>query len=144
MGVINFGNNTNSNTNNSSTPFAGLANPTNKPKAKIWINVGYEAGEGENARFISLPFGIPVDTMDKLDVRGQNEEWVKQRIAQNQLLEALQEMGASFDPGREEELNLKIRIRRVNEELAVDPDTNEFSTDLSKLLALPKVPEAAE
>lgn len=120
--------------------FGGLQNPNaEKPKAKIWLNVGYEI----NGKFIQLPGGgTPIDTTDLLPVSGQNEDFVKQRTAQNQLLKMLQDLGAQLQPGQEEELSLTVKLRRVNEELTVE--NNEYALDISSLLK-PKAPvEAAE
>ncbi|AZO48065.1 hypothetical protein [Mesorhizobium sp. M4B.F.Ca.ET.058.02.1.1] len=119
----------------SRTPFAGLtsvghANYGERPKAKVWLNVGYE----KNGKFINLPIGLPIDTMEAGEVRGQNEDWVKQRTAQNELLKALQAMGAAFAPGQEETINLTIKLRRVNEQLEVAKDQNEYSFDPASLL----------
>lgn len=111
-------------------PFSGLPNQTERPKAKVWLNIGYEAG----GKFINLPVGLPIDTMEPAAVRGQNEDWVKQRNAQNALLEALKKLGVDLDPGQEQTLNLQVRVRRVNEELAVPVGDNEYAVDLGELL----------
>src|SRR5262245_25220734 len=83
------------------------------PKSQLWLNVGYEA----NGKFINLPLGMAIDTMRPADTRGQNEDFVKQQSARNDLLKALQQLGASFEPGQEQEINLVVKLRRVNAEL---------------------------
>lgn len=103
--------------------------PQDRPAAKLWLNVGYEA----NGRFVNLPVGIPVDTMESLPIRGQNEEWAKFQSSRNELLKAIQEAGDKMEPGAEIEVKLTVKLRKVNEELAVSTKDNEFSTDLSKL-----------
>lgn len=129
------------NRGNTRTPFSGQTNPSDQPKAKVWLNVGFE----KNGKFINLPFGLPIDTMKTADVRGQNEDWVKQQIARNELLKMLQDAGASFTPGQEETVNLTIKLRRVNEDLAVAPDTNEYSFNAADVFAKPAEKlEAAE
>ena len=120
---------------NRNQPFAAQTNPEEQPKAKLWLNVGYEAG----GKFINLPFGLPVDTMKNAKVQGQNEDWIKQRNAQNQLLKMLQDLGAKFTPGHEQTINLQVRLRRVNEELEVGKEDNEYGIDIAALL-----PVAAE
>jgi len=114
------------------TPFAGMNNE--QPKSKMWVNIGYES----NGKFINLPLGMPIDTMKPAEVKGQNEDWVKQRTASNDLLKALQTLGASFEPGHEETINLIVKLRRVNEEMEVSKTDNEYSADLS-FLVNPKV-----
>lgn len=112
---------------------------TNRPKAKTWLNVGYES----NGKFVTLPLGMPLDTMEPSKISGQNEEWIKQMTAGNALLKALQELGDSLVPGAEQEINLVVKIRRVNEERTVKPEDNEFSIDFNTLI--PKAaPVAAE
>lgn len=125
-----------SSTRNNRMPFGSLpSDPANRPKAKVWLNVGYEAG----GKFINLPIGLPVDTMDAADVRGQNVDWIKQRTAQNTLLEHLKKMGLSMVPGQEQTVHLEVRLRRVNEEIEVADNENEYAIDFNQLL-----PAAAE
>lgn len=121
--------------------FGNQGNPANteRPKAKLWLNIGYEAG----GKFINLPVGLPVDNMDPADVRGQNVDWIKQRSAQNALLDAVKKHGFSLQPGEEQTLQLEVRIRRVNEEREVPQNENEYAVDLSALFK-PSVLAAAE
>jgi hypothetical protein len=115
-----------------SQPFGGQTHPNeDKPKAKVWMNVGYEM----NGRFIHVPgSGTPIDTTEALPVRGQNEDYIKQVTAQNGTLKLLQDIGAKLQPGQEQVLNLQVRIRRVNEELVVAREDNEYAIDMSRLL----------
>lgn len=100
-----------------------------RPAAKLWLNVGYEA----NGRFVNLPVGIPVDTMELLPIRGQNEEWAQFQSARNGLLKAIQEAGDKLEPGAEVEVKLTVKLRKVNDELAVSAEDNAFAADLSGL-----------
>lgn len=141
MSIINFGGNAQPQATNRS-PFAGLTSiggNTDRPKAKVWLNVGYE----KNGKFINLPIGLPIDTMDAADVRGQNEDWVKQRTAQNDLLKALQQLGGTMAPSEEREIQLTVKLRRVGEQLEIAKDQNEYATDFTSLFAKPQ-PIAAE
>jgi hypothetical protein len=104
-------------------------NYQDRPKAKLWVNIGRQIGD----KFIS-PFGIPLDNLLPAEIRGQNVDFVKQKTAENQLLEALQKLGMSFTPGQEETLNLEVRIRRTNETIEVKSDENEYSVDINDLL----------
>lgn len=114
-------------------PFASATgiNDEAKPKSKVWLNVGYEV----NGKFVSLPLGLPIDTMDSAEIRGQNEDFVKLRTAQNELLEALKNAGQNMAPGQEQTVNLQVRLRRVNEELVVDRASNEYAIDFNGLFA---------
>ena len=101
-----------------------------RPAAKLWLNVGYDA----NGRFVNLPVGIPVDTMDALPVRGQNEEWAQFQSARNDLLKAIQEAGDNLEPGAEVEVKLVVKLRKVNEEIEVSKEDNPFAANLSSLI----------
>lgn len=115
-------------------PFSNLQDMNGAPKAKLWLNLGYEA----NSRFVNLPIGIPVDTMKPAELKGQNEDWIKFQNARNQLLEGLQAMGAQLEPGQEIEIpNLVIKLRRVNGELDVTKEFNEYTVDLVSMLSMP-------
>lgn len=100
-----------------------------RPPAKLWLNVGYEA----NGRFVNLPYGIPVDTMEELKISGQNEEWAAFQAARNRLLRAIQQAGDGLEPGAEITVNLKVKLRKVNEQVSIDNEDNAFATDLSAL-----------
>ena len=126
MGILDFETAAKSNTSGRSS---GRQAPADRPQAKLWLNVGYDA----NGRFVNLPVGIPVDTMEALPIRGQNEEWAQFQSARNDLLKAIQEAGDNLEPGAEVEVKLTVKLRKVNEEIEVKPENNEFATDLSKL-----------
>ena len=105
-----------------------------RPQAKIWLNIGYE----KNGKFVNLPVGIPVDTMEPAVIRGQNEDWNKFQSARNNLLKALQQVGDELEPGAEIEVpNLVIRVRRTNEAMSINDSDNEYSTDLGELFNVP-------
>ena len=104
---------------------------SDRPQAKLWLNVGYDA----NGRFVNLPVGIPVDTMELLPIRGQNEEWAQFQSARNDLLKAIQEAGDNLQPGAEVEVKLVVKLRKVNEELEVSKKDNPFAANLSSLIA---------
>ena len=101
-----------------------------RPAAKLWLNVGYDA----NGRFVNLPVGIPVDTMETLPIRGQNEEWAQFQSARNDLLKAIQEAGDNLEPGAEVEVKLVVKLRKVNEEIEVSKEDNPFAVNLSSLI----------
>lgn len=130
----------------SRSPFAGLAtvSPTDRPKAKLWLNTGYVIAGSD--KFINLPVGLPIDTMEPAPVGGQNEDWLKQRQAQNEFLKSLQAVGADMAPGEERDIirqdmgngiTLVVRLRRVNEERAVPLATNEYAVNFTSMFAKP-------
>lgn len=97
------------------------------PKAEFWVNIGYvvqapsKETEGEiESKFVSLPMGIPLDTMEPLTIgNSRNGDWVNFQSARNDLLKELQEEAKSLAPGGEvvvggEDGSLAIQIRRVN------------------------------
>lgn len=103
----------------------GQRHPANDlPKAQFWLNIGYLAGEAEDARFVSLPVGIPLDTMERLGTRSSNADFAMFQAARNDLLDQLLEVSGKLAPGQdyvipcEGDSGLAIQIRRVNEEQA--------------------------
>lgn len=104
-----------------------------RPAAKLWINLGYATtnSKGED-RFVSMPVGLPIDTMEPLKVSGQ-EDWAKFRSAQNELLKMVQEAGAKLAPGEHVDLNLTIQLRHVNDAVVVNPEENEYSMNFAGL-----------
>lgn len=111
-----------------------------RPRAKLWLNVGYEV----NGKFVNLPVGIPLDTMEPAEIKGQNKDWVAFQSARNGLLKALVEAGSKMEPGAAAELpQLTIQIRRVNEDMQVPTEENEYAVDLVSLLAAKPIAPAA-
>lgn len=95
------------------------SNSADRPKAKFWLNVGYTANEGtEDAKFISLPTGIPLDTQEPLSTKSSNEDFRAMRCAQNDLLEQLVAFAEGLEPGEEGVIQLQVQLRRVKEEAA--------------------------
>lgn len=101
------------------------ATPTNKPKPRFWMNIGYlmpsvnsVTGEAEDL-FVSLPFGIPLDTMSLAKVEGGE---FSRRLARtkNAFLAKLMANAQLMEPGAESIVDVgetfQIRIRRVMEE----------------------------
>lgn len=97
--------------------------------AKIWLNFGYQRPVIEDGVqklvFVSLPFGIPVDTQDAKDLKGSNN-MLQLRKWQNELLEEVVRIGNDLQPGEEKILAmdstnaLAIQIRRVRDEVEAD------------------------
>lgn len=123
-------------------PFGGInGGAEERPVSNLWLNIGYEI----NGKFVNLPLGMPIDTMKPAEIRGQNEDFVKLRTAQNALLKALQDLGATFAPGQEQDIQLTVKLRRVNGALDISKTENEYSVDLDAMLVKPApTMEAAE
>jgi hypothetical protein len=95
-----------------------------KPDALFWINIGYQqevdTDEGTEQRFISLAFGIPLDTQEILDTSKGTKAWRDQQAARNDLREQLLKVAATLQPGEERivgttEVGLQIQLRRVKD-----------------------------
>lgn len=99
------------------------ANRSDLPKAKFWMNVGYEV----DGRFVNIPLGIPLDTQEPLRTDTNNEEFNELRASQNELLEDLMAEAEKMQPGEERIVPLQIRLRRVTERVAADPTTSRFA-----------------
>ena len=90
-------------------------------EAQYWLNIGYVSDETDaetgETRFVSLPFGIPLDTQKRLGTKQANRDLAAFYAARNDLLDQLLEVGASLKPGEDAiyecENGLCIQIRRV-------------------------------
>lgn len=104
-----------------------------KPKAQFWLNVGYVANEGtEDAKFISLPTGIPLDTQEPLPTNSSNEDFRAMRCAQNDLLAQLIEFAEGLEPGAEGVIQLQVQLRRVKAPAEdIKPDENKYARKLT-------------
>lgn len=121
---------------NTQTAPAGKPAATDKPKAVLWLNVGYHievevtAADGTTSmenRFVSLPLGIPVDTMQFLPENMQNPGFAAFQAARNQLLKLVIAAGANLGDGEERPIALELQLRKVSAPQApVAPDTNPF------------------
>ncbi len=104
-----------------------------RPKAKFWLNIGYTANEGtEDAKFISLPTGIPLDTQEHVSTKSSNADFRAMRCAQNDLLDQLLAFAEGLEPGDEGVIQLQVQLRRVKEEEADIPaNENKYSRALT-------------
>lgn len=110
-------------------------------KAEYWINIGYtvevETDEGVVTRFVSLPTGIPLDTMEKLNTSSRNNSFAAFQSARNGLLDQLMEMARPLQPGEESiiaelEGGLQIQVRRINVEVKpIAAEANPFARTLA-------------
>lgn len=109
--------------------FGASSNQTNGadredgPKATLWLNVGYDSGVPEQddpskTRFVSLPVGIPVDTLKHVPANSRNSDYAKFQAARNDLLDQIVAAGNALQPGETATLNLTIQLRKVEDERA--------------------------
>ena len=128
----------------------GINNPpeTEKVDAQIWLNVGYLTGNQEYP-FVSLPFGIPIDTQQPLELRGRNADFNTFVTHRNKLLEQIKQAGDALAPGEEaylsmigdnEEigpgLGLVIQLRRRESKDAAKPTNEGFLPEFELKLAV--------
>lgn len=110
---------------------------TDRPKAQLWLNIGYpvevELADGsKETRFISLPMGLPLDTMEEVPTNSSNAVFANMQAAKNNLFRQLMEAGSALPEGGERLVNLQIQLRRVNGETkVVDNDSNPFIQPLA-------------
>lgn len=115
-----------------------------RPKAAFWLNVGYSVPVEytdpttkqvvQDTRFISLPVGIPLDTMAKHTLKGSNAEYLSMLSASNDLWDQIMAVAAKMAPGEDHTLQLEVQIRRVNDAPAIiSSDANPFSRTLNLL-----------
>lgn len=116
-----------------------------KPKSQFWINVGRvvlvdAVDEQGNAivkeEFISLPLGMALDDQQHRDLsRIQNPEFRNKEAARNALLDQLRAAAEQMQPGETKMVNLKIQLRRVNEDQVAPPaESNPFISTGENLL----------
>lgn len=119
----------------SQAPASSGSGRQDQPKAKVWINIGYYVTTGDgDQRFVSLPVGIPLDTMEEVSTRSSNDDYRAFQSARNDLLSAIKVAAGELPSGGERQLNLQIQMRRVNEEQApVETGTNPYALDAATL-----------
>ena len=124
---------------------AATGQRTERPKAQFWLNIGYsidvtvhvEGGNDEvQTRFVSLPMGMPLDTMEDVSTRSKNEGFAAFMSARNQLKADLLEACKALKPGEERIIGgsegLQIQVRRVEaEQAAIAPSENPFVRKLN-------------
>jgi hypothetical protein len=120
-GGIDFSRTFGANSNTGSNARSGAGN-NEQPKAQFWLNIGYTApGAGKDGedRFVSLPMGMPLDTMEPAKLQGRDENYRQFTQARNDLHTQIMEAVSKLAPGDATTLNLEIQVRRVSDEQAV-------------------------
>ena len=96
-----------------------------KQQAMVYLNVGITIpmpnAEGEVVdTFVSLPFGLPLDTMTKMVARGNNAHWNAMVDLKNGLLEALTTLGNAQEAGTGKVLP-KLEVQIFHRKEASEP-----------------------
>lgn len=104
-------------TDNNSSTTPNKPKTEDRPKSQVWLNIGYEVQvaneQGEQEKlFVSLPYGLPIDTMEPAKVSG-SDRWAAYQGARNDLLAQIQQLASQMQPGEEKTLNLQVQVRRV-------------------------------
>lgn len=94
-----------------------------RPKAQIYLNFGVVVPTADDQgvvteTFIGLPYGLPLDTMSKLEIRGSNADWNDMAEAKNGLYDDLMSIANAMAPGSEQIIavgDFAVQIRRVGE-----------------------------
>lgn len=106
-------------------------NDSEQKKSVFWVNVGYKTGverEDGSEIIITLPFGIPLDSMQYVQTNSKNKEWVEIQQARNSLLDDLRKAASELAPGEEKELTLCVTLRRASEAVSeVADSSNKFA-----------------
>ena len=113
-----------------------------KQQAMVYLNVGITIpmpnAEGEVVdTFVSLPFGLPLDTMTKMVAKGSNAQWNAMVDLKNGLLEALTTLGNAQEAGTGKvlpKLEVQIFHRKEASEPAA-PSANSMELILKALSA---------
>lgn len=95
-----------------------------KVKSQLWINVGYSIEvEGESV-FVSIPMGIPVDSIKELPTNTRNTEFNMLNQARNQLLADIASAAEDLEAGESHVLELEVQLRRIDKEADPLPTTS--------------------
>ena len=116
--------NTSSNNSNKSN------NEATQKRSEFWVNVGYKTNvlrEDGSEYIVTLPFGIPLDSMQYVQTNSKNVEWTQFQQARNSLLDELRKAASELAPGEERQVNLIVTLRRTNEQIeATATGANKF------------------
>lgn len=128
------------------TKNSGPVGKNGKPDPMVWLNIGSNVTHPETGEvtFVSIPFGLPLDTQEPKKLQGKNEEWLQLVAAKNALLEHLQKIGDGIAPGEEEVIDgLQVQIRRRAAPAEPAAAGNNFLTGIGNIGIAPKTAESA-
>lgn len=91
-----------------------------RQEAEFWINVGFQQGD----TFVSLPVGIPIDQIKRLNIPKTEGPFRDLQATRNALLDKVLEKGRrELEPGESVKLKLEVELRRVNQTKDVPTET---------------------
>jgi hypothetical protein len=97
---------------------AGAATAVRKPTAKVWLNPGKMItfpGE-EEAVFVGLPQGLPLDTMDRVKTNQSSPKMRALNNAKNSIVDAVMAACEGRAPGDVFYVNLTCQVRITNDD----------------------------
>lgn len=100
-------------------PTANATIVEEKVKSQLWVNVGYSIEVNGESVFVSIPMGIPVDSVKELPTNTRNAEFNMLNQARNQLLADITAASEDLEAGESHVLELEVQLRRIDKE--VDP-----------------------
>lgn len=110
---------------------------TERPQAKVWINIGVTIGVPQADgtvvdTFVSIPAGIPLDTMEPMVGRGNSADYAALVQAKNWVLSQLQTAAEDIKAGEDQLVEgLEVRIRRAGVAQAPAEGENAILTALA-------------
>ncbi|MCZ2127477.1 MAG: hypothetical protein LC099_06850 [Anaerolineales bacterium] len=92
-----------------------------------WLNIGITVPINGVDKFVSLPLGIPLNSIQVKDYKGNNSEYAEFVAVQKQLVSAILEQSATIPPGESrklesKQLQLELRHAAPASEPVVRPD----------------------
>ena len=87
-----------------------------KPKSQLWVNVGYTQVVNGVDVFVSVPMGIPLESVKELVTNTRNVEFNQLNQARNQLLADILAASEDLEPGQDHTLELEVQVRRIDKE----------------------------
>ncbi len=95
-----------------------------KVKSQLWVNVGYSIEVEGELIFVSIPMGIPVDSIKELPTNTRNAEYNLLNQARNQLLADITAGAEDLESGESHILELEVQLRRIDKEADPLPATS--------------------
>lgn len=78
-------------------------------EAEVWLNIGYYTKE--DGEFISLPYGIALDTMKEANTKSNDQHWRDVAQAKNDLLAQLLALAEQLNEGEAKTLDKGLVIQ---------------------------------
>ena len=87
-----------------------------KVKSQLWVNVGYTQVVNGVDVFVSVPMGIPLESVKELVTNTRNVEFNQLNQARNQLLADILAASEDLEAGESHVLELEVQVRRIDKE----------------------------